>query len=79
MFPHTFLSAALILAAPAHAQTPAPERFFDGETTGTGTLKVIMSKAKTLTDRGIGRTEHDGTVVLDQIVEEPGAPTRKRQ
>ena len=73
------LAAAILATAPAFAQTQAPERFFEGETTGTGTLKVMMSKAKTLTDRGTGRTERDGTVVLDQVVEEPGAPTRKRQ
>jgi hypothetical protein len=74
--------AAVVSALPAAALADiaaAPERFFDGSTQGSGTLKVVMRKASVITDRGVGRTERDGTVVLDQIVEERGKPPRKRQ
>lgn len=74
------LIAAFALSASARADpSAAPERFFDGVTRGSGTLKIIMRKARIMNDRGVGRTERDGTVVLDQIVEEAGAPPRKRQ
>ncbi len=74
------LIAGFALSTAAQADpSAAPERFFDGITQGSGTLKIMMRKARVMNDRGIGRTERDGTVVLDQVVEEAGMPPRKRQ
>ena len=62
---------------------PAPRfaatEFFTGRTEGRATLRVITRKATPIAVHGIGRLGSDGTLVLDQIVDEVGKPPKKRQ
>lgn len=62
---------------------PAPRfaatEFFTGRTEGRATLRVIMRAPKPVAVHGTGVVESDGTLVLDQIVEEAGKPPKKRQ
>jgi hypothetical protein len=81
MFRSIILLLLIIATAPAHAdeRTPtAPERFFVGRLESTATLKIIFRAAETVSDHGTGRIDPDGTTVLDQIVERPGEPPRRR-
>lgn len=73
------LSLAL-LSAPA-AATPDFDAlaFFAGPTEGRGQLRVVMHHAQPLTVHGRGTIAPDGTLVLDQAVEQEGKPTRHRQ
>ena len=69
----------VLLAGVAHAEAPSPERFFVGRLESAGRLKIIFRAAETVDrDRGSGRVEADGTTVLDQMVERPGEPARRR-
>ena len=56
-----------------------PKRFFVGSTEGTGTVKVMVSPPHATTVHGVGHMEADGTIVLDQTVEQAGAKTRHRE
>lgn len=56
-----------------------PIAFFTGQTEGEGTIRKIFSGAQRVRVRGTGHVEPDGTLVLDQIVEEAGAAPRRRQ
>jgi hypothetical protein len=67
------------LARPAPAPHFAAIDFFTGQTEGRATVKVIMRKRQPVAVHGMGRVESDGTLVLDQIVEEAGKAPRKRQ
>lgn len=62
---------------------PAPlfkaEEFFLGRTEGKGTIKGPLSRRTTLNEIGIGRIDHDGTLVLDQRVQREGQPVETRQ
>jgi Protein of unknown function (DUF3833) len=63
------------------AQAPAPsavEQFFVGRTEGSGTVRVVMSGRHGVRDRGQGRIDASGALVLDQVVEEEGKPARRR-
>jgi hypothetical protein len=57
----------------------SPERFFQGETQGTGELRVIFSPPQRVHVRSRGRIEKDGTLVLDQRVEREGEAATLRQ
>ena len=63
--------------------SPAPifsvERFFTGSTEGRGIIKTAVSKGKNAQVHGTGRLEADGTLVLDQRVEQMGAKEQHRQ
>ena len=64
-----------------HAQTPAatrPEQFFVGRTEGTGTVHVVVSGRHGVRDRGVGRLDASGALLLDQVVQEEGKPARRR-
>ena len=76
--------AALLLAAAAPAASPAsprfdPLRFFAGATEGWGRLKIVFRRTRAVQVRGTGRIEQDGTLVLDQRVEEEGKPPATRR
>lgn len=68
---------AALPAQPA-ARTFDPVAFFDGQTTGEGQLKKIMSAAKATRVTGRGRID-GGVLVLDQAVTIAGEPSRNRQ
>jgi hypothetical protein len=56
-----------------------PIAFFTGPTEGEGTIRKIFAGARGVRVRGTGHVEPDGTLVLDQLVEEAGAAPRRRQ
>jgi hypothetical protein len=73
--------AALLLAnAPAPA-TPVfdPSRFFAGATRGDASLKIILRSARAVHVQGHGRVTADGTLILDQRVEQEGKAPRTRR
>jgi len=59
-------------------QALAPEQFFAGRTEGTGTVRVILSGSHGVRSHNRGRVERGGALVIDQVVEEEGAPARLR-
>ena len=67
----------LALAAPAHAAFD-PVEFFRGKTHGEGTLKIIMKQPVKMSVDSEGFAEKDGSLLLKQIVHEPGKPARTR-
>lgn len=69
--------AGLLLLQAAHAPS-IPERFFLGRTEGQGTANVIMSGSHSVRHRGTGRLAPDGSLHLEQIVEEQGKAPRRR-
>lgn len=72
----TALAGLLLLqVAPALS---IPERFFLGRTEGQGTATVIMSGSHQVRQRGTGRLAPDGSLQLEQVVEEEGKPPRRR-
>lgn len=81
---------ALLLALPlagcagARSSLDAPtpvfraEQFFAGHTEGQGRVKIDFSEPKTFNVHGDGQLDADGTLVLDQVVEQEGkAPNRR--
>ena len=73
----TLALPAALPAQPA-ARTFDPVAFFEGQTTGEGQLRKIMSAAKATRVTGRGRIE-GGVLVLDQSVAIAGEPRRERQ
>ena len=71
------LSALVVFASPAQAEFN-PVDFFRGSTHGDGTLKIIFQSAKTMSVDSEGSTEKDGSLLLKQVIHEPGKPPRIR-
>jgi hypothetical protein len=67
----------LALAQPAHAAFN-PVEFFRGRTHGDGLLKIIFQSPKRMSVDSEGRTEKDGSLLLEQTIHEPGKPPRTR-
>jgi hypothetical protein len=59
-------------------QAIAPEQFFVGRTEGEGRVSVILSGSHAVRAHNRGRMERGGALVIDQVVEEEGAPARRR-
>ena len=72
-----FATAALSLSVPAEAAFN-PVDFFRGRTHGDSQLKVIFQAPKTIKVDSVGRSEPDGSLVLEQVINEPGKPPRTR-
>lgn len=68
---------ALAVAMPAHAAFN-PVEFFRGRTHGEGVLKVIFQSPKRIQVDSSGTAERDGSLVLKQVIHEPGKPARTR-
>jgi hypothetical protein len=66
-------------AAPSAAPSFEPERFFLGRSEGRGVIKIFLSGERQLKVRSNGRVEADGTLVLDQRVEQEGKAPEQRQ
>jgi hypothetical protein len=67
----------MALAAPAQAAFD-PVDFFRGRTQGEGTLKILFQPAKTLRVDSLGFADKDGTLVIRQVIDEPGKSARTR-
>ena len=73
------LAAAVLIAAATPAEAAFnPVEFFRGKTHGEGILKVIFQSPKKMTVDSEGTAEKDGSLVLKQIIHEPGKPPRTR-
>lgn len=74
------VAVSLTISTPARPRPiDSPQTFFEGRTEGTGSLKIIFRKVRATAVHGAGRTERDGTLVLDQIVEQQGEAVKRRQ
>ncbi len=73
------LAAATLMtvAAPAEAAFN-PVEFFRGRSHGDGMLKIIFQSPKHMTVDSEGRADKDGSLVLEQVVHEPGKLPRTR-
>ena len=71
------VALAVMTAAPAHA-TFNPVEFFRGRSHGEGILKIIFQSAKHMEVDSEGQAEKDGSLVLKQVIHEPGKPPRTR-
>ena len=71
--------AAFVLLAAAPAQAAFnPVDFFRGRSHGDGLLKVIFSASERIQTDNVGHAEKDGSLVLQQVIHEPGKPARTR-
>jgi Protein of unknown function (DUF3833) len=68
---------AVLTAAPGYAAFN-PVEFFRGRTHGEGTLKIIFQAPKRIEVDNQGRSEKDGSVLLEQVIHEPVKPARTR-
>ena len=72
-------AAALTLLAAVPAQAAFnPVEFFRGRSDGQGTLKVIFRSPERIQTDNVGRSEKDGSLVLEQVIHEPGKAPRTR-
>ena len=71
------LLLALGFSMPAWA-TFNPVDFFRGASHGTGVLKVIFQSPETIQVDSLGSSEKDGSLLLKQVIHEPGKPARTR-
>lgn len=70
---------ALITAAAAPAQAAFnPVDFFRGRSHGTGTLKIIFRSPEVIQVDSLGTAQKDGSLVLEQVIHEPGKAARTR-
>ncbi len=72
-------SAAVLMSAPATAETLQPLRFFEGRTESVGTIKLLLKKPFRSHSVGRGVIESDGSLLLVQQVEDEGRPPRVRR
>ena len=72
-------AAALVVLAAVPAQAAFnPVEFFRGRSEGNGTLKVIFRSTEQIHTDNVGRAEKDGSLVLQQVIHEPGKEPRTR-
>jgi hypothetical protein len=67
----------IVLAAAAQAAFN-PVEFFRGRTQSDGRLKIMLQAPKTIKVDSLGRAEADGTLVLEQVIRQPGKAPRTR-
>jgi hypothetical protein len=73
------LGLLMFVAASAQASTAFnPVEFFRGRSHGEGELKIIFQSAKHISVDSEGSVDKDGSLVLKQIIHEPGKPARMR-
>ncbi len=63
------------------AATPVfqPLSFFAGASTGEGSLKILLSKSRSIRVRSNGHSAPDGSLILDQSISEDSKPASQRQ
>jgi hypothetical protein len=73
-----FVASILLVAAAPSDAAFNPVEFFRGKTHGEGMLKIIFQSPKKMMVDSEGRADKDGSLVLEQVVHEPGKPPRTR-
>ena len=71
-------SPLMLLLLAAAVASFDPLAFFAGRTEGRASLRVIFHRAHAVRVHGHGRPQPDGSLVLDQMVEEEGKPATTR-
>jgi Protein of unknown function (DUF3833) len=83
LVPLMTLSACMAASDHARLEAPepifSPETFFAGRTEGRGVLNSVMGRPRQIAVHGVGRVAPDGTITLDQSVEQEGKPPRQRR
>ena len=69
----------MILLALAAAASFDPLAFFAGRTEGRATLRIVLHHAKAVRVHGVGSPQPDGSLILDQRVEQDGKPATTRR
>ncbi len=70
---------ALTAATPAAAERFDPLTFFAGRTEGVGDFKIILRRTHHVRVHGRGVLQGDGSIVLDQTVEDGAKAPKNRQ
>ena len=70
----SLVAAALAVAAAAFD----PVAFFEGRTSGTGTLRVLLKAPQEVRVESVGTVAADGTLVLRQTIDVAGDKPRQR-
>ena len=70
--------AALVFAAAVSQAAFSPVEFFRGRTHGEGRLKAVFQSSQTINVDSTGRSEKDGTLVLEQVIKQSGKAPRTR-
>jgi hypothetical protein len=78
LYRSALLAPLLLAASAAPAQPAAPEQFFVGRTEGVGTVTMAFAGSHKVRDVSRGRIDKSGALLLDQVVEEEGKPSRRR-
>ena len=73
-----FIPLLALTSATAASAAFNPVEFFRGTSHGTGVLKVIFQSPKTIRVESAGSTAKDGSLILKQVIDEPGKPARTR-
>lgn len=71
--------AASAAGAPSASASFDPLAFFAGRTEGAARLKVVLHATRAVHVHGTGRRQRDGSLVLDQRVEQEGKPATSRR
>ena len=75
------LPLALAAATPAAAAAARfdPVTFFAGRTEGSGAFKIVLHHTRTVHVHGRGAVQPDGSIILDQTVEDGPKPPQNRE
>ncbi len=72
------VAAAMMTAEAAAAAPFNPVEFFRGHSRGDGELKIIFQSSKSISVDSEGSIDKDGSLILKQVIHEPGKPARTR-
>lgn len=73
------LPLAFVVATPAAAERFDPLTFFAGRTEGSGAFKIVLHRTRNVHVHGRGVVQPDGSIILDQTVEDGTKPPQKRE
>ena len=76
---HLLLPLALAATTPAAAERFDPLTFFAGRTDGTGAFKIVLRRTHHVRVHGCGAVQADGSIVLDQTVEDGTKKPQQRE
>jgi hypothetical protein len=69
----------MILLALAATASFDPLAFFAGRTEGRATLRIALHRRRAVRVHGVGTPQPDGSLILDQQVEQEGKPATSRR